>query len=109
MKIVLWRMAHDCLPTGSQLKKRHILDFDACCFCGREETVEHVFFMCPFASEIWRQVRKCFNINYKMHASANIRHWLFDFLEAAEMKQQFLQSQYGTFGSQEMQLEMVRI
>ncbi|XP_039814365.1 uncharacterized protein LOC120677281 isoform X4 [Panicum virgatum] len=25
------------------------------------------------------------------------------------MKQQFLQSQYGTFGSQEMQLEMVRI
>jgi len=84
MKIVLWRMAHDCLPTGSQLKKRHILDFDACCFCGREETVEHVFFMCQFASEIWRQVRKCFNINYKMHASANIRHWLFDFLEAAE-------------------------
>lgn len=25
MKIVLWRLAHNCLPTGEQLRRRHIL------------------------------------------------------------------------------------
>ena len=37
MKIILWRMAHDCLPTRMQLKHRHIPAPYACCFCGREE------------------------------------------------------------------------
>ena len=82
MKIVLWRIVHNCLPTGTQLKQRNILTFDACCFCGREETVEHVFFMCQYASEVWRQVRKCFAINYKPHVF--IRQWLFDFLDGAK-------------------------
>ena len=34
MKIVLWRLAHDCLPTGFQLKYRQIAADDRCIFCG---------------------------------------------------------------------------
>jgi hypothetical protein len=40
MKIVLWRLAHDCLPTGYQLCRRHIPTSDSCIFCNRMEKVE---------------------------------------------------------------------
>jgi hypothetical protein len=37
MKIILWRMAHDCLATGIQLQKRNIPTNDHCVFCGLDE------------------------------------------------------------------------
>lgn len=40
MKILLWRIAHDYLPTGVLLKWRHICTSDMCFFCRREETLE---------------------------------------------------------------------
>jgi hypothetical protein len=49
MKIVLWRMIHDCLPTGHQLVRRHIPADERCYFCGQQERVEHLLLMCPFA------------------------------------------------------------
>jgi hypothetical protein len=57
MKIVMWRMAHDCLPTGAQLQRRRIPAMDQCVFCGRSERVEHIFLFCPFARTIWKAVR----------------------------------------------------
>jgi len=84
MKIILWRMAHDCLPTGPQLKYRHIPASDAGCFCGREETVEHAILMCQYASEVCHQVKKCFDINWKPHAFIHIKQCLFVFLDRAK-------------------------
>jgi hypothetical protein len=46
MKINLWRFAHDCLPTGSQLVRRHIPANDLYGTCGREEIVEHCLLNC---------------------------------------------------------------
>jgi hypothetical protein len=83
MKIILWRMAHDCLPTGTQLKCRHVSNSNACYFCGREETVEHAIFMCPYANEVWRQIRKSFLLNWKPQVFVNIKQCLFDFLDEA--------------------------
>jgi hypothetical protein len=57
MKIILWRMAHDCLPTGVQLKGRHIYNSDICFFCGRKETLEHAMFMCQHASAVWHTLK----------------------------------------------------
>jgi hypothetical protein len=37
MKVVLWRIIHDCLPTGQQLVHRHIPADDCCLFCGQLE------------------------------------------------------------------------
>jgi hypothetical protein len=39
MKIHLWRFAHDCLPSGVQLRRRQIPISDSCGFCGREEDI----------------------------------------------------------------------
>jgi hypothetical protein len=63
MKIHLWRLAHDCLPRGVQLVRRHVPVTDACIYCGIEEDVEHAFLRSMFADEVWRTVKKTFNIN----------------------------------------------
>ena len=43
MKVILWRLAHNCLPTGAQLQVRSIPTRYDCHFCNREETIEHCF------------------------------------------------------------------
>jgi hypothetical protein len=41
VKITLWWLAHDCLPSGHQLCNRRILASDACVFYDQEERAEH--------------------------------------------------------------------
>jgi hypothetical protein len=53
MKIMLWRFAHDCLPSGHQLQKRHVPAAPTYIYCNRYEIVEHALLFCPFASEVW--------------------------------------------------------
>jgi hypothetical protein len=52
MKINLWHFAHDCLPSGVQLCRRHIPASTACVFCAQEETVAHTFLFCQYAKEV---------------------------------------------------------
>jgi hypothetical protein len=49
IKIHLWRFAHNCLPSGAQMQRRHIPTSDTCILCGRDETIEHSLLLCQFA------------------------------------------------------------
>jgi hypothetical protein len=49
MHITLWRFAHNCLPSGEQLQRRHIPASYAWIHCSVHESVEHPFLFCPFA------------------------------------------------------------
>ncbi|RID59154.1 hypothetical protein BRARA_F02401, partial [Brassica rapa] len=51
----LWRLLSKSLSTGSNLKRRHIIQDDQCkrC-CSAPETEIHLFFECPYAQRIWR-------------------------------------------------------
>jgi hypothetical protein len=66
LKNFLWRACHDILPTRDNLKRRGInLDL-SCIFCNCEqETVLHILWSCPSASDVWgfcgRQVQKWSN------------------------------------------------
>lgn len=80
MKINLWRAAHDCLPTGFQLRRRHIPAMEGCIFCNRDDPIEHVLLFCPFASAVWDEVRKSFNLQLGRAALSNMKQWIFDFI-----------------------------
>lgn len=80
MKVVLWRLAHDCLPSGVQLHRRHVPTSDLCCFCGRTESIEHSLLFCPFAYEVWSHVKQSFDIKLWRSQFSSPRQWLFDFL-----------------------------
>mgnify|MGYP005834933821 CR=1 FL=1 len=62
MKVVLWRLAHDCLPTGYQLQVRYIPTSYNCYFCNREETVEHCFFsIVTMLKKSWKNLKRIMN------------------------------------------------
>jgi hypothetical protein len=73
MKIVLWSMVHDCLPTGFQLRYRQIIFDDSCTFCSRSERVEHLFLFCP-------SVKELVPMQLMRHSFSDMRSWLFEFI-----------------------------
>jgi ribonuclease HI len=80
MKVNLWRLAHDCLPTGQQMCRRHIPTSASCAVCTMEESVDHVFLRCQYAREVWREVKKTCGMQLRRKHFTNIKSWLFDFL-----------------------------
>jgi hypothetical protein len=80
MKINVWRLAHDCLPTGAQLCRRHIPASGACVYCKREETAEHVFLFCQFANEVWQEIKLAYDIHLRRKFFTCTKTWVFDFL-----------------------------
>jgi hypothetical protein len=83
MKIVLWRMAHDCLPTGVQLQCRHIPAKDAYVLRGRSESVEHFFLLCPFDWSVWDSVKEYVPIKLCRKSFRNMKQCMFKFLNRA--------------------------
>ena len=57
IKFFAWLILVDQLNTKSMLRRRHlnIQDSAICVMCssGEEETIEHLFFDCPFAKKCW--------------------------------------------------------
>ncbi|XP_060960786.1 uncharacterized protein LOC133031321 [Cannabis sativa] len=54
-KILWWSVLSNALPTRVSLARRMHIDEVLCPMCGREdETVEHLFLYCDFASHLWR-------------------------------------------------------
>jgi hypothetical protein len=75
MKINLWRAVHDWLPTGFQLRKRHIKALDGCFFCGRDDQVEHIFIQCHFAVAVWQDVKEKYGMKLCRRELGNMRQF----------------------------------
>jgi hypothetical protein len=80
MKITVWRFAHNCLPSGQQLQRQHILASPLCIHCYSEESVEHAMLFCPFAREAWTEVKSECNIKLNRRGFTTPRLRLFEFL-----------------------------
>jgi ribonuclease HI len=80
MCITLWRFAHNCLPTGQQFLRRHIPASPACVHCSVEESVEHAMLFCPYAREVWSDVKKDFDIHLNRKFFTSPKTWLMEFL-----------------------------
>lgn len=53
IQLFLWRAAQNALPTGENLLNRGLLDNSVCPYFGDLETLEHLFFHCVFAKQVW--------------------------------------------------------
>lgn len=53
LKYFLWKVGSNALPTGGNLQRRGLLHNTNCIRCGAVETVDHIFFQCQFAIEVW--------------------------------------------------------
>jgi len=49
-----WRLMHRKVPTDDNLRSRGCIIVSACCFClNTDETSNHLFLWCPFATALW--------------------------------------------------------
>jgi hypothetical protein len=80
MLTVLWRFAHDCLPTGHQLRNGNIPTSECCPHCGREENLFHTFIGCQYMTEIWREIKKKSGFKLNQAWLGFPWDWLFEFL-----------------------------
>ena len=47
-----------------------------CCFCDKDETIQHLFIACPFAKMIWRIVHMAFNLTPPNNITHLFGNWL---------------------------------
>jgi ribonuclease HI len=90
MKINFWWFAHDCLPSGVQLTRRHIPASPLCVYCNREETATHAFLFCQFAREVWREIKPAYGVHLHRKLFTDPKSWVFDILAASTDTEQMV-------------------
>src|SRR4051794_41111561 len=58
--IFLWLLAHKKLMTRDNMKRRHLHKLEDCIFCSEEESIDHLFFECIVARQIWPVISEFF-------------------------------------------------
>lgn len=53
LKIFIWSIIQEALPIGAELQRRGMTSAALCPRCKEVETAMHIFFLCPFAKEVW--------------------------------------------------------
>ena len=57
MKVLLFKIFHNILPTRILLKKYNIVNDDKCA-CGQVDYIEHSLVSCPLLKDLWRTVNQ---------------------------------------------------
>jgi len=93
VRYFLWRLAHTCLPIGTNLIQKGVPCPDVCVTCDiMGETHIHTFFICPKASSCWELVQLDKIITDLIHNINDFSMLLFDFYNRLSVQQQSLAS-----------------
>jgi hypothetical protein len=76
IKIFMWFLHNKVLLTKDNLVKRNWVGCSKCCFCGSQETIEHLFISCPFARLLWRIVNFAFDLPPPANVTNMFGNWL---------------------------------
>ena len=62
-----WRALHDKLPTMELLRRKGHQLASWCCLCCRgEDSLDHVFTKCPYATAIWFALGSLFDASFEL-------------------------------------------
>ena len=53
LRMFVWRLARNSMPTIDLLKHRNMATEDKCPLCGAADSWRHALFMCPMSSSVW--------------------------------------------------------
>lgn len=76
VKIFLWYLKRKVVLTKDNLFKRNWRGCKRCCFCIKEETIQHLFIDCPFARLAWWTVNCAFNLPPLVNIANMFENWL---------------------------------
>ena len=76
IKLFLWQMFRDKLPTSLNVAKRNGPADGPCALCGDPEDANHAFFRCPLARFAWSAVRSAARVTWDPRSAAELIHIL---------------------------------
>jgi hypothetical protein len=76
IKIFMWFLNNKVLLTKDNLAKRNWKGCTKCCFCGAQESIEHLFISCLFAKLVWRMVFFAFDLPPPSNITNMFGNWL---------------------------------
>jgi hypothetical protein len=76
IKIFMWFLHHKVLLRKDNLIKRSWQGNKSCSFCHKDETIQHLFFECPFARIIWRIIHIMFGFSPPANVKNLFGNWL---------------------------------
>jgi hypothetical protein len=62
IKIFIWLVVRNKILTKDNLKKRNRKGSQECCFCGGDESINHLFFHYPITRYVWRVIQVALNL-----------------------------------------------
>ena len=71
IKIFLWYLRRGVILTKDNLAKRNWQGSVQCCFCHKDETIQHLLFDCPLARTVWSIIQVVTNL-YLPHSVSNM-------------------------------------
>jgi hypothetical protein len=72
----MWFLQQKVILTKDNPSKRNWHGCKKCAFCHHDESIDHLFFDCPFARLIWRLVFFTFNITQPTNCTNMFGNWL---------------------------------
>lgn len=88
VKLFMWKAGNEILPTRRNLKLRKIVEDSICPICKEmEETVMHIVWQCPVASDVWAEFNKTLQ-KWSSHEDDLLSLWekMMDKVGKAEMR-----------------------
>jgi hypothetical protein len=76
IKMLLWYLRSCVILTKDNLAKRKWKASVDCCVCGEHETIQHLFFECPVARQIWSTISITFDIRRPRNINDMFGEWL---------------------------------
>jgi hypothetical protein len=69
-------LAHNKLATVDNLNRKGMSKPTQCCFCAENESIDHLFFECVVAREVWRYVCLFLELDIGKHYLSVASRWL---------------------------------
>jgi hypothetical protein len=76
IKIFLWYLCRGVILTKDNLVKRNWQGSKQCCFCNKDETIQHLFFESRFARMVWAGVHAASGLSQPHNVSNMFGTWL---------------------------------
>ena len=76
IKFFMWLLHRKVILTKDNLIKRNWQGNQRCCFCDQHESIQHLFFECQFATNIWRIIHMAFGLAPPKNITNLFGSWL---------------------------------
>lgn len=81
LRVFLWRLAHQSIPTEDVRMKRHMTSLCTCVVCGMSDSWRHSLMECVMARCVWSLVDQQPLDQLMDNTEPNAKNWLFTMIE----------------------------